>query len=591
MGFRNPILRLSQLIADTITGATINGGTINAADINVGSNITIDPTNGIEIHYTDPTTGQPAVLQIPANGAALVLPGNLLDPTTQANIQKGVSALATADGKNTAYFTPAAPAPPAGGFTIGDLWFNISNNNAMSTWNGSGWGLTQFGTNAIAPAVIGTITTAQTTATNAGSAASAAQASANAAQTAANTAQSTANGKNTVSYVTVAPTAATPGFPGDTQFLLSGGQITAQYQCTAGTGGGSGNTWVIVQITNTVIANLDAGKLTSGYISASVIAAGLITTAMLAANSVTATQLAAGAISAGSAVIANGAISDAQIANLDAGKITTGTLSALAVSGCTITGGTFQTATSGQRWVINSVANTNKIIGYTGNAAETTAGNIQITNGTVGVLALFGPAFTGATNQASLELSTNSSSSGQTEFAGAGDLVSLTGGQGALSIDATTGIVAQGYTASLIGGLSAHQGTVKIDSNGTPTVRAASTSPTDVWTALPYASGWADEGGGFVGGQYRLDVLGWVHLRGLVKATANQAVGATIATLPAGFVPGADESFLAAADSGGTRFAENVYVETDGTIRIQGTAITSGGFISLSGISFQIPGV
>jgi hypothetical protein len=69
---------------------------------------------------------------------------------------------------------------------------------------------------------------------------------------------------------TIAPTASTPGRPGDLWFVQSGtpALITAQYICTAGTGAATGNTWVAQQLTNSVIANLDAGKVTTGLLEA-----------------------------------------------------------------------------------------------------------------------------------------------------------------------------------------------------------------------------------------------------------------------------------------------------------------------------------
>ena len=98
-----------------------------------------------------------------------------------------------------------------------------------------------------------------------------------AAQVTANTALTTANGKNKVTFSASAPTAASPGVPGDIWWVRSGNTITAQYLCTAGTGVAYGNTWVTQTLTNTTIANLDAGKITTGSLSADRIDANTIT--------------------------------------------------------------------------------------------------------------------------------------------------------------------------------------------------------------------------------------------------------------------------------------------------------------------------
>ena len=117
-----------------------------------------------------------------------------------------------------------------------------------------------------------------------------------------------------------------------------------------------------------------------------------------------------------------------------------------------------------------------------------------------------------------------------------------------------------------------------------------------VWTALPYAAGWADYGGGFIAGQYCLDAVGFVHLRGLIaKASAYAYNGETIATLPAGFRPTGQEMFnVRAADSVMGAFTHRVDVATSGVVSIQpasGAPIytTPGNmlFLSLSAINFM----
>jgi hypothetical protein len=72
--------------------------------------------------------------------------------------------------------------------------------------------------------------------------------------------------------------------------------VIGQFVCIEGTGSSEGNVWVEQQVTNAVIANLDAGKIDTGLLLADRIGADTITTFHLAADSVTTEQLAAGAI-------------------------------------------------------------------------------------------------------------------------------------------------------------------------------------------------------------------------------------------------------------------------------------------------------
>lgn len=108
-----------------------------------------------------------------------------------------------------------------------------------------------------------------------------AQADAAAAVSTANTALTSANGKNRISYGSSAPTASTPGRPGDIFWVRSGVTITAQYLNEAGTDTTSGNVWTAQTLTNTTIANLDAGKISTGFLDAARIGAKTISTEKL----------------------------------------------------------------------------------------------------------------------------------------------------------------------------------------------------------------------------------------------------------------------------------------------------------------------
>lgn len=90
------------------------------------------------------------------------------------------------------------------------------------------------------------------------------------AQQAASGAQTSADGKTKITYSTSAPVNGTSlGAVGDTWFVrnVSTGVVSAHYEATAA------NTWGIKTLSNTVIAALDAGKITTGTLSADRIAA------------------------------------------------------------------------------------------------------------------------------------------------------------------------------------------------------------------------------------------------------------------------------------------------------------------------------
>ncbi len=99
------------------------------------------------------------------------------------------------------------------------------------------------------------------------------------------------------------------------------------------------------------------------------------------------------------------------------------------------------------------------------------------------------------------------------------------------------------------------------------------------WTDLPFENGWANFGGEFQVGQYRLDASGIVHLRGLVKLGAGMAPS-TIATLPVNFRPTKTELFGVNASGAFGR----IDIQPPGSIVLIGGA---GGYVQLGGISFS----
>jgi hypothetical protein len=69
------------------------------------------------------------------------------DTAIAAAQSAATAAQTTADGKNKIYRQGTTP---TGTFSVGDLWFNTSNDNAISRWDGSSWVLNTLGNNALA---------------------------------------------------------------------------------------------------------------------------------------------------------------------------------------------------------------------------------------------------------------------------------------------------------------------------------------------------------------------------------------------------------------------------------------------------------
>lgn len=176
-----------------------------------------------------------ATAQTAANNAA----------TAASTAQTAANNAATLAGtKGKTYIQSTAPAADAN-----SLWIDTTGgSNLAKRWDGSAWVAVQDAA----------IQAAATAAANAQTAANNAQTAANNAATAAGTAQTTANGKNTVTYSTALP-GTNANKAGDIWFVRDGaGTITAQYE------GMGGTTWTSRTLNSSVIANLDAGKITAG---------------------------------------------------------------------------------------------------------------------------------------------------------------------------------------------------------------------------------------------------------------------------------------------------------------------------------------
>ena len=160
-------------------------------------------------------------------------------------------------GKNKTYYQTTAP---TGGMLEGDLWVDTDDSNKMYRYTSGSWVSVQDGTIAVAQT---TANTAKTTADNAAILANNASIAATTAQTTANGAQTTANGKNTVKYSLSTPSGG--GTNGDLWFQFNGSNnIIGQWTY-------NGSSWIANQITSTVIANLDAGKITTGTLDATLV--------------------------------------------------------------------------------------------------------------------------------------------------------------------------------------------------------------------------------------------------------------------------------------------------------------------------------
>ncbi len=69
------------------------------------------------------------------------------DTSIAAAQSAATAAQTTADGKNKIYRQGTTP---TGTFSVGDLWFNTSNDNSISRWDGSTWVANTLGNNALA---------------------------------------------------------------------------------------------------------------------------------------------------------------------------------------------------------------------------------------------------------------------------------------------------------------------------------------------------------------------------------------------------------------------------------------------------------
>jgi hypothetical protein len=205
-----------------------------------------DSSVGDWVKVTDPAIAAAAQKAADALSAA-----NTAQGTANNAAQQAGQALTAANGKNKNYYLPTMPTGTA--YVVGDNWYDTSNGNAMSTWDGSNWVTKVLGTSALATQI----------STDIAKGISDAKAAADKALLAFNnaaTAQTTANGM--VTWSGSSPTSSDVKPAGAVWWRVLGGNVTEQWQYT-------GSAWSQKVVDNALIAaNIDAGKLTAGFVAA-----------------------------------------------------------------------------------------------------------------------------------------------------------------------------------------------------------------------------------------------------------------------------------------------------------------------------------
>lgn len=145
-----------------LTANKITSGTIDAANIEVinlkAANITVGTINGKQIAEgaidtskfgTDVTDWMNTTDKDIENAAKKADTAKLLSAAASKTAE---GAQLTADGKNTIFYQTTTPSTESR--KTNDIWFNTADSNKMYYFDGKGWVLRQFGTNAIANASI-----------------------------------------------------------------------------------------------------------------------------------------------------------------------------------------------------------------------------------------------------------------------------------------------------------------------------------------------------------------------------------------------------------------------------------------------------
>lgn len=128
-----------------------------------------------------------------------------------------------------------------------------------------------------------------------------------------------------------------------------------------------------------------------------------------------------------------------------------------------------------------------------------------------------------------------------------------------------------------------------LTANQTPAtaVKVAGNADPLVWAAVPtLQASWANKTG-YQAAQFSKDKFGLVRLRGVID-TGTKTAGTTIFTLAAGNRPQAKCVFQVSPEVDATsNNSGEVVIDTDGTVKVGGTALTASSYISLAGIVFD----
>lgn len=108
------------------------------------------------------------------------------------------------------------------------------------------------------------------------------------------------------------------------------------------------------------------------------------------------------------------------------------------------------------------------------------------------------------------------------------------------------------------------------------------------WTALAYQNGWADLGGNWETGAFRLHADGWVRFKGVIIG-GTKVDGTVIATIPAAYRPAKDQIIPIGIISAGS--AANVSLRVfaaTGQVQCFGIAATANGNMTLNGAGYPL---
>jgi len=102
---------------------------------------------------TAATTAQSTATSASSTASSAYSLASSASSTASTAYSTATTAQSTANGKNTIYRSGSAPS--GGSYVSGDMWFNTSSDNAISTWNGSSWVANALGNGALGTNISG----------------------------------------------------------------------------------------------------------------------------------------------------------------------------------------------------------------------------------------------------------------------------------------------------------------------------------------------------------------------------------------------------------------------------------------------------